>query len=74
LSSCSRVREAGEGDYDGLVLPGGVANPDFLRTDDDAVSFVRSFFEAHNEEICEGATRNRPPGRVKRRFWRPQSE
>src|SRR3954470_16708905 len=34
------------GDYDGLVLPGGVANPDFLRIDDDVRSFVRSFFEA----------------------------
>jgi protease I len=40
------VQEADEGDYDGLVLPGGVANPDFLRTDEDAVAFVRSFFEA----------------------------
>ena len=36
----------GEQDYDGLVLPGGVANPDFLRADEDAVRFVRSFFEA----------------------------
>jgi protease I len=34
------------GDYDGLVLPGGVANPDRLRTDDDVVAFIRSFFEA----------------------------
>jgi protease I len=33
-------------DYDGLVLPGGVGNPDTLRTDQDAVEFVRSFFEA----------------------------
>jgi protease I len=31
-------------DFDGLVLPGGVANPDFLRTDPDAVSFTRDFF------------------------------
>jgi len=38
--------EADASDYDGLVLPGGVANPDFLRTDEDAVSFVRAFFEA----------------------------
>ena len=30
-------------DYDALVLPGGVANPDMLRTDDDAVAFVRDF-------------------------------
>jgi protease I len=40
------VADADEGDYDGLVLPGGVANPDFLRADKDAVRFVRSFFEA----------------------------
>lgn len=31
--------------YDGLVLPGGVANPDFLRTQPDAVKFVRRFFD-----------------------------
>ncbi|MQA16903.1 MAG: DJ-1/PfpI/YhbO family deglycase/protease [Pseudonocardiaceae bacterium] len=30
-------------DYDGLVLPGGVANPDILRTVPDAVRFVREF-------------------------------
>ena len=33
-------------EYDGLVLPGGVANPDALRADDDAVKFVKGFFEA----------------------------
>jgi protease I len=32
-------------DYDGLVLPGGVANPDFLRMQPAAVAFVRSFFD-----------------------------
>jgi len=40
------VAEASPDDYDGLVLPGGVANPDFLRTDEAAVRFVRAFFEA----------------------------
>ncbi len=40
------VGEANPNDYDGLVLPGGVANPDQLRTDTDAVQFVRAFFEA----------------------------
>ncbi|MFZ3560913.1 MULTISPECIES: type 1 glutamine amidotransferase domain-containing protein [unclassified Streptomyces] len=30
--------------FDALVLPGGVANPDLLRTDPDAVAFVRDFF------------------------------
>jgi protease I len=39
------VAEADAGDYDGLVLPGGVANPDFLRQDEGAVEFVRAFFE-----------------------------
>jgi protease I len=33
-------------DEGALVQPNGVANPDFLRTDEDAVRFVRSFFEA----------------------------
>ena len=39
------VSDAKADDYDALVLPGGVANPDFLRTDEDAVAFVRAFFE-----------------------------
>jgi len=33
-------------DYDGLVMPGGVANPDRLRMDEDAVRFVREFIAA----------------------------
>ena len=33
-------------DYDALLLPGGVGNPDTLRTDEDAVGFVRSFVDA----------------------------
>jgi len=40
------VKEADPAAYDGLVLPGGVANPDFLRMDPDAVAFVKAFFEA----------------------------
>jgi protease I len=40
------VGDADPGSYDGLVLPGGVANPDQLRTDTDAVQFVRAFFAA----------------------------
>jgi protease I len=40
------VTEAEAGDYDGLVLPGGVANPDILRTVPEAVQFTRAFFEA----------------------------
>jgi protease I len=42
----AEVSNAGASDYDALVLPGGVANPDFLRQDEDAVAFVRGFFEA----------------------------
>jgi len=37
------VADANVADYDALVLPGGVANPDFLRTNEDAVRFVREF-------------------------------
>jgi protease I len=33
-------------DYDGLMLPGGVGNPDTTRTDESVVEFVRAFFEA----------------------------
>jgi protease I len=39
------VKDADPTDYDGLVLPGGVANPDYARTKPDAVRFVREFFE-----------------------------
>ncbi|MEV6380770.1 type 1 glutamine amidotransferase domain-containing protein [Streptomyces sp. NPDC051773] len=39
------VGEAPAESFDALVLPGGVANPDFLRMDEKAVSFIRTFFE-----------------------------
>jgi protease I len=39
------VGQAKVAEYDGLVLPGGVANPDFLRTQPDAVAFAKSFFD-----------------------------
>jgi protease I len=50
------VGDADPGAYDGLVLPGGVANPDQLRTETDAVQFVRAFFEAGKPVgvICHG--------------------
>lgn len=43
-------------DFDGLVLPGGVANPDTLRTCQDSVSFVRDFFKQHKPvaAVCHG--------------------
>jgi protease I len=52
-------RGAGEvesSEFDALVLPGGVANPDQLRTDQDAVRFIRGFFEQHKPVavICHG--------------------
>jgi protease I len=51
-----KVADADPDDYDALVLPGGVANPDFLRVDDDVRKFVRSFFEAGKPvgAICHG--------------------
>ena len=50
------VAKADPADFDGLVLPGGVANPDFLRGDDNAVGFVRRFFEQGKPVgvICHG--------------------
>jgi protease I len=50
------VGDADAGEYDALVLPGGVANPDQLRTKEEAVEFVRAFFEAGKPVgvICHG--------------------
>jgi deglycase len=50
------VGEASASEYDGLVLPGGVANPDQLRTKPEALDFVRGFFEAGKPVgvICHG--------------------
>jgi deglycase len=50
------VADADASDYDALVLPGGVANPDLLRVDEDAVKFVRAFVEQDKPvgAICHG--------------------
>lgn len=50
------LQEANPGDYDALVLPGGVVNPDQLRTNDQAVQFVKAFFAAGKPvaAICHG--------------------
>jgi len=40
------VADADPGSFDGLVLPGGVINGDFVRADADAVAFVTAFFDA----------------------------
>jgi protease I len=43
-------------DYDALVLPGGVINPDKLRTNEDALAFIKDFFKAGKPvaAICHG--------------------
>lgn len=50
------VEDASAEDYDGLILPGGVFSPDALRLNEDAVSFVRSFFKQKKPvaAICHG--------------------
>jgi protease I len=50
------VQDADPTDYDGLVLPGGVINPDILRTDGRAMGFVTAFFEQGKPvgAICHG--------------------
>ena len=50
------VADASAGDYDALVLPGGVKNPDKLRTDPRAVAFVKAFMDADKPvaAICHG--------------------
>src|SRR4051795_8080494 len=46
FSADKAVGDADPGDYDGLMLPGGVANPDNLRTHEEAVAFVQAFVNA----------------------------
>ncbi len=48
--------EVSSKDYNALVLPGGVINPDKLRTDKSAVQFVKDFFKDHKPvaAICHG--------------------
>lgn len=50
------VLQADPAEYDALVLPGGVVNPDRLRLNQDAVRFVRAFFEQEKPvaAICHG--------------------
>jgi protease I len=50
------VSRAGVEDYDALVLPGGVANPDQLRTVPEAVAFIKGFVDAGKPVavICHG--------------------
>jgi len=50
------VEEARADDYDALVIPGGVGNPDTMRSDENAVRLVRDFFEQGKPVgvICHG--------------------
>jgi protease I len=57
------VADASVNDYDALLLPGGTVNPDKLRIDETAVSFVRAFV-ARESQWRRSAT-------VRGRWWRP---
>lgn len=50
------IEDVSSDDYDGLLIPGGVGNPDVMRTEEKAVEFVRGFFASHKPvaAICHG--------------------
>jgi protease I len=50
------IKDARPNDYDGLVLPGGVANPDMLRLSAESIAFIRAFADADKPiaAICHG--------------------
>ena len=50
------IADVSPDDYDGLILPGGVANPDNLRQDDDVIAFLQAFFKSGKPVgvICHG--------------------
>jgi protease I len=51
-----QLKDADYNDYDALLLPGGVLNPDKLRTNKEAVKFVKTFLKKHKiiAAICHG--------------------
>jgi protease I len=57
ISVDKAIADASVEDYDGLILPGGVANPDNLRQDDDVIAFLQAFFKSGKPVgvICHGA-------------------
>ena len=69
------VEDASTEDYDALVLPGGVGNPDTLRMNENAVRFVKSFFDAEKPvaAICHApwmlAEADVARGRKLTSFW-----
>jgi protease I len=66
-----RLAQADAGDYDALVLPGGVINPDNLRTEASAIRLIQSFARAGKPvaAICHGPTTFRPSPRRWPRRW-----
>src|SRR3954454_4500211 len=59
------ITDASVDDYDALLLPGGTVNPDQLRTNSDAVSFVRDFLHTASRSARSATA----PGRCWRRAW-----
>ncbi|MEM9856029.1 MAG: type 1 glutamine amidotransferase domain-containing protein [Bacteroidota bacterium] len=51
-----QVKDASADDFDALLIPGGVANPDLLRRDENSVEFTKAFFKAGKPvaSICHG--------------------
>jgi deglycase len=74
------AEEASADDFDGLVLPGGVLNPDKLRMDENAMHFAREFFEQGKPvgAICHGPWSLVETGVVRGRtltsFWSIQTD
>ncbi|MEA2159318.1 MAG: protease [Solirubrobacteraceae bacterium] len=56
LSVDKVVADVSAADYDGLIIPGGTVNPDKLRLDSDAVSFLQDYFKSGKPAgvICHG--------------------
>jgi protease I len=63
------VEEADAADYDGLLIPGGVGNPDLMRGDENMVAFTHAFFEQGKPvaAICHGPWMLVEAGVVRRR-------
>ena len=62
-----KLDQARPQDFDALLLPGGVMNPDYLRTEPQAVAFAKAFFDAGKPvaSICHGPwTSSKPEQRA----------
>lgn len=60
------LEDAEPEDYDALMLPGGIMNPDALHTNPEAVSFVQAFFEAGKPVADQGLVASRRPDDIPR--------